>query len=62
MIAAFVQNVVFADSAVRGCLSGPDPANGRSIRVLEKAGFERGEIIETTGLGAGPELIMRRRR
>ena len=62
MIDAFVTRIVFADEAVTACMSGPEPANGRSIRALEKAGFERGPVVDVPGEHGGPEQVMVRTR
>jgi aminoglycoside 6'-N-acetyltransferase len=56
MIGAFLDEVVFGEHPtwVRAC-AGPDPANGRSVRVLEKAGFRfAGDIVTEDG----PEHLM----
>ncbi len=39
MIAAFVRQIVFEMDGVSACVSGPDPENRPSWRVLEKVGF-----------------------
>ena len=39
VIDAFVRTVVFAAPDVHRAVASPDPANARSIRAFEKAGF-----------------------
>ena len=62
MLRRFVDEVIFADPAVVGCVSGPDPANTRSIRALEQAGFIRAALVEVPGDEGGPEQLMVRHR
>lgn len=56
MVRAFLDAVVFGEHPEweRAC-AGPDPANRRSIRVLEKAGFRFAGDIDTCD---GPEHLM----
>ena len=50
---------LFADPDVKSIITDPDPANRRSVRCFEKAGFvAEGEIITPDGLS----LLMRLRR
>jgi RimJ/RimL family protein N-acetyltransferase len=45
-----------ASPEVRRVVASPEVANGRSIRVLEKAGFAR--VRQVTGAGPGrPEML-----
>lgn len=55
VLCEFVDQVVFADPAITGCVSDPDPANLRSVRAFVKAGF-----AETSAPGA--PLVVRRER
>lgn len=54
-IATFVRDVVFGRGPWPAVSAGPDPANGASIRVLEKNGFRVAGDIETSW---GPERLM----
>jgi aminoglycoside 6'-N-acetyltransferase len=56
MIRAFLDEVVFGEHpAWTSACAGPDPANQRSVRVLEKAGFRFvGDIVSCDG----PEHLM----
>lgn len=47
MIERFLEEVVFTETDV--CISGPDPANERSIRALRGAGFSDLREIEIAG-------------
>lgn len=60
-IRAFVEQIVFADTAITGCVSDPEEANVRSVRAFEKAGFV---VTRTTVLAgeATPRCVMRRPR
>jgi len=54
-IAVFVGDVVFGRGEWPAVSAGPDPANGASIRVLEKNGFRVAGDIDTSW---GPERLM----
>lgn len=54
-IGAFVRDVVFGRGDWSAVSAGPDPANGASIRVLEKNGFRVAGDIDTPW---GPERLM----
>ena len=54
-IGAFVRDIVFSRGEWPAVSAGPDPANGASIRVLEKNGFRVAGGIETSW---GPERLM----
>jgi RimJ/RimL family protein N-acetyltransferase len=60
MVAAFVDQVVFADPSVTACLSGPDPANEASVRTLARAGFETLRVVEVEP--GEKELLMLKKR
>jgi aminoglycoside 6'-N-acetyltransferase len=59
MLRAFVEDVCFAEKGWPQVVSGPEPANVRSWRALEKAGFTFLGEIETDD---GPERLMQRTR
>lgn len=59
VIDAFVVEVVFGAHAWPQVCAGPDPANRRSWRALEKAGFRFAGLIDTD---EGPEHLMVRDR
>lgn len=46
---AFVDRIVFADSAITACVSDPEARNTRSVRVFEKAGFARARTVQLPG-------------
>ena len=54
-IATFVRDIVFGRGEWPAVSAGPDPANGASIRVLEKNGFRVAGDIDTSW---GPERLM----
>jgi aminoglycoside 6'-N-acetyltransferase len=54
-IATFVGDVVFGRGDWPAVSAGPDPANGASIRVLEKNGFRVAGDVDTSW---GPERLM----
>lgn len=54
-VGAFVRDVVFGRGEWPAVSAGPDPANGASIRVLEKNGFRVAGDIDTSW---GPERLM----
>ncbi len=58
MIRTFVEEIAFAHEGWPQACSGPEPANVRSWRALEKAGFTFLAEIETE---EGPERLMARR-
>lgn len=59
MLREFIEGVVRpAYPNATGVVADPEVENERSIRLFEKAGFEKGEIVPAEG-DHGPELIMR---
>jgi len=56
----FVEEVVFADAAVRTCVASPAEGNAASIRAFEKAGFVQWKTIRLEG--AEPECVLRKDR
>jgi aminoglycoside 6'-N-acetyltransferase len=54
-VGAFSRDVVFGRGEWPAVSAGPDPANGASIRVLEKNGFRVAGDIDTSW---GPERLM----
>jgi RimJ/RimL family protein N-acetyltransferase/2-polyprenyl-3-methyl-5-hydroxy-6-metoxy-1,4-benzoquinol methylase len=58
---AFVEDVVFADDGITGCLADPEEANTRSVRAFERAGFvvERVTVLQGE---SSPRCIVRRQR
>jgi RimJ/RimL family protein N-acetyltransferase len=56
----FVEEVVFADAAVRTCVASPAEGNVASIRAFEKAGFVQWKTIRLEG--AEPECVLRKDR
>ena len=59
ILVEFLREIVFADPSTTACITSPEPANTRSIRAFEKAGFRR--VREIPGEW-GPELLMRAER
>lgn len=57
IIEAFLQQVVFQQPDIAGCVIGPEVGNARAIRAYEKAGFVYLHTAEVTG-EAAPEYIM----
>lgn len=49
VLRAFLREVVFARPGTRACVAGVEPANTRSIRAFEKAGFTAGIDYEEEG-------------
>jgi len=60
MVQSFVGDVVFGANGARECIASPTEGNAASIRVFEKAGFERVKVIRVGG--GEPECVMRRMR
>jgi RimJ/RimL family protein N-acetyltransferase len=50
IIERFVREIVFEDDGTTACMSSTDPANVRSIRALERAGFEFLRTVQTSEL------------
>lgn len=50
----FMDQVVFQEEGIEGCIVDPSPANKRMIRVNEKAGFKY--LVTTTG--SDPKYLM----
>lgn len=56
ILRAFVRDVVFAQRDVHACVAGVEPANERSLRAFEKAGFRPvSEYVEE----GRPHLLLR---
>jgi aminoglycoside 6'-N-acetyltransferase len=56
VLRAFARDVVFARPETHACVAGVEPANRRSFRAFEKAGFRPGETYEDEGR---PHCLMR---
>lgn len=59
VLRAFMRDVVFAQPTTHSCVAGVEPANVRSIRAFEKAGFVAGRVYEEDGR---PHRLMRLER
>lgn len=55
---AFVERVVFADSAITACVSDPEAANTRSLRTFARAGFSVVRTVQLLG-DPNPRQIVR---
>jgi aminoglycoside 6'-N-acetyltransferase len=59
ILRTFMREVVFARRGTYACVAGVEPANTRSLRAFEKAGFGRGVLYEEEGR---PHRLMRLER
>ncbi|HVT01353.1 MAG TPA: GNAT family N-acetyltransferase [Patescibacteria group bacterium] len=52
MLRKFLKEIVFSNPDITACIIGPEPANKRSIRAYEKAGFK---YVKTVQVGNEPD-------
>jgi RimJ/RimL family protein N-acetyltransferase len=62
VICAFLEQLVFVDPAITGCVSDPETRNTRSIRAFEKAGFIRERTVHLPGESVTREVVRRSAR
>lgn len=60
-LSAFVERIVFADPSITACVSDPEVANTRSLRVFAKAGFSIVRTVRLLG-DPNPRQVVRRER